>query len=69
MRILKMLLPHFTITLAVALIVVVIVDVYNPMMGFLVGRPFRVLVILEVICSLATSVCFIFRPFVKGKRP
>ena len=60
MRILKMFLPHFTIALAVALMVVAILDVYNPMMGFLIGKPFRILVILEVLCSLATSVCFLF---------
>ncbi len=68
MRILKMLLPHFTITLAVALTVVVILDVYNPMMGFLVGKPFQILVVLEVLCSLATSLCFIFRPYHKEKK-
>lgn len=68
MRILKMLLPHFTIALAVALTVVVIVDVYNPMMGFLVGRPFQILVLLEVLCSLATSLCFLFRPHRKEKK-
>ena len=62
MRIVKMLLPHLTIALAVVLAVVVIVDTYNPMMGFLMGKPFQVLVILEVLCSLATSLCLIFRP-------
>lgn len=62
MRILKMLLPHLTIALAVVLTVVVIVDMYNPMMGFLVGKPFQILVILEVLCALATSLCLIFRP-------
>ena len=68
MRILKMLLPHFTIALAVALTVVVILDVYNPMMGFLMGRPFRILVILEVFCSLATSLCFLLSLYNKGKK-
>ena len=60
MRILKTLLPHFTIALAVALTVVVIVDIYNPMMGFLTGKPFQVLVALEVLFSLITSICFVF---------
>lgn len=63
MRIVKKLLPHLTIALAVALTVVVIVDVYNPMMGFLIGKPFQTLVILEVLCSLATSICFIVESF------
>ena len=69
MGILKKLLPHFTIALAVALAVVVIVDVYNPMMGFLMGKPFQVLVFLEVICSLATALCFIFNTHHKEKKP
>ena len=69
MRTLKKLLPHFTIALAVTLAVVVIVDVYNPMMGFLRGWPFQVLAILEVLCSLATSLCFLFSPSVKSKGP
>lgn len=67
MRILKTVLPHLTIALAVALTVVVIVGVYNPMMGFLAGKPFQVLVILEVLCSLATSICFIVQSWPKGK--
>lgn len=62
MRIIKKLLPHFTIALAVVLLVVVIVDVYNPMMGFLKGWPFQVLVILEVVCSLITALCLVFHP-------
>lgn len=68
MRIIKILLPHFTIALAVALAVVVIVDVYNPMMGFLMGKPFQVLVFLEVICALATSLCFIFNTHHKEEK-
>lgn len=66
MRILKTVLPHFTIALAVTLMVVVIVSDYNPMMGFLVGKPFQVLVILEVLFSLATAICLAVRPSAKG---
>lgn len=69
MRILKKLLPHVTLALAVTLAVVVIVDVYNPMMGFLRGWPFQTLVLLEVLCALATSLCLIFSPSEKRKRP
>ena len=68
MRILKTILPHMTIALAVTLVVVVIVSVYNPMMGFLAGKPFQVLVLLEVLSSLATSICFIVQSFPKGKK-
>lgn len=69
MRILKKLLPHFTIALAVALIVVVILDIYNPMMGFLRGKPFQILAFSEVLCSLATSVCFLCCPSAREKKP
>lgn len=69
MRILKTVLPHFTIALAVTLIVVVIVSDYNPMMGFLVGKPFQILVILEVLFSLATAICLILKPSVKEDQP
>lgn len=69
MRMIKKLLPHFTIALAVALIVVVILDIYNPMMGFLRGKPFQILALAEVLCSLATSICFLCSPSAKGKRP
>lgn len=65
MRILKMILSHFTIALAVALVVVVIVDVYNPMMGFLMGKPFQILAISEALCALSTSLFLIFSPKVK----
>lgn len=69
MRILKMLLPHITIALAVSLAVVMILDIYNPMMGFLIGRPFQVLVILEVLCAMATAILHICRPYKKRRRP
>lgn len=69
MRILKTILPHLTIALAVTLTVVVIVNVYNPMMGFLVGKPFQVLVILEVLCSLATAICLIVKSSPKKDQP
>lgn len=69
MRILKMLLPHFTIALAISLAVVLILDIYNPMMGFLMGRPFQILVITEVLCSMFTSILFICRPYKKRRRP
>lgn len=69
MRILKKLLPHLTIALAVALLVVVIVDGYNPRMGFLMGKPFQILTIAEILCTLVTSLFCIFSPGSKTKRP
>ena len=69
MQIMKKLLPHLTIALAIVLLVVVIVDVYNPRMGFLMGKPFQVLAISEVLCSLATALCFIFKSSGSAKKP
>ena len=69
MRVLRFILPHFTIALAVVLGVVVIVDTYNPMMGFLMGSPFQILVIAEVLSALATSICCLISPRKKDKKP
>ena len=56
MRILKGLLPNITIVLNLALGVVYYLDMRNPMMGFLVGAPFVVLVASTCICSIATAI-------------
>ena len=68
MRMLTKLLPHLTIALALVLIVVVIVDSYNPMMGFLRGKPFQILAILAAASSLATALCLLFRTAGSGKK-
>ncbi len=69
MRILKILLPHITIAMAIALVVIVILDSYNPMMGFLQGGAFRVLLILEALCTITTAILFICRPYKKRRKP
>ena len=56
MRFLKGALPNISIALTLALMVVVYLDRRNPMMGFLSGASFFVLVLLTGIASIATSV-------------
>lgn len=50
--------PNLTAALNIALLVVVYLDLRNPMMGFLVGAPFLVLVAATCICSVITAVLF-----------
>ena len=56
MRFLRAFLPNLTISLNLALMIVVYLDRRNPMMGFLVGAPFTVLAACTCVCSLATAV-------------
>ncbi len=56
MRFLKGFLPNLTVVLAVAMLVILYLDNRNPMMGFLIGWPFRVLVIMNFLCATATAV-------------
>ena len=49
-------LPNFCISLWLALLTLVILDVYNPMMGFLRGTPFLVLVGLCAAASMSSAV-------------
>ena len=53
---LRTVLPNLTIALNFALTVVIYLDKRNPMMGFLVGWPFLMLVLLSVVCSISTAV-------------
>lgn len=49
-------LPNLSIALNIALVIVIYLDKRNPMMGFLVGAPFVVLLIACVACSIASAV-------------
>lgn len=69
MGILKWLLPHLSIAFSVCVLIVTILDGYNPMMGFLSGAPFRVLVIAAMVCAIGTAVLYMFRPKKSRKRP
>ena len=48
--------PNLAICLNLALMFVVYLDMRNPMMGFLVGAPFLVLIIASCVCSIATAI-------------
>lgn len=54
MKFLRSALPHICITLNISLLVVIYLDLRNPMMGFLAGAPFLA---LAGLCSIASIVC------------
>lgn len=56
MRFLRGFLPNLTIALNISLLVIIYLDLRNPMMGFLAGTPFLVLAALCVLCSIASAV-------------
>ena len=56
MRFLNALLPNLTISLNLVLLIVMYLNSRNPMMGFLVGTPFLVLIISACVCSIATAI-------------
>ena len=56
MRFLRGILPNISIALSICLVVVVYLDRRNPMMGFLMGTPFFVLVCAVAAASIATAV-------------
>ena len=56
MKLFRAILPNLTISLNIALMVVIYLDMRNPMMGFLIGAPFITLVASSCICSIATAI-------------
>ena len=54
-------LPHLSIALHLALLVVVILNVFNPMLGLLRGTAFLVLFGLCVLCAVGTALELIRR--------
>ena len=56
MKFLKGILPHISMTLSTALMIVVYLDRRNPMMGFSMGAPFVTLAFAAGIASVATSI-------------
>ncbi len=56
MRFFKAALPNLTVSLNLALMIVIYLDMRNPMMGFLIGTPFIVLAASCCICSIATAI-------------
>ena len=56
MKIVRSVLPNITIVLNICLLVVIYLDMRNPMMGFLIDTPFLVLSCSCCISSIATAV-------------
>ncbi len=56
MKFWKAALPNLSIAANITLMIVVYLDMRNPMMGFLSGAPFVVLAAACCICSIATAV-------------
>ena len=56
MRFFRRTLPHLVIALNLALVIVIYLDMRNPMMGFLMGAPFAVLAGSCCVCSIVTAV-------------
>ena len=56
MKFLRSVLPNITIVLNICLLVVIYLDMRNPMMGFLMDEPFLVLAGSCCTCSIATAV-------------
>ena len=57
MKFMHTVLPNFCIALNLALIVVILLDLYNPMMGFTHGWAFLVLFFASALSSVATAIC------------
>lgn len=68
MKFLKIALPNISISLAISLLVVLILDNYNPMMGFLMGTPFQILALLTCVSAIATGIVLYASQFKKKKK-
>jgi hypothetical protein len=55
MKLFRSVLPNLTISLNIALMIVIYLDMRNPMMGFLIGAPFITLAASCCICSILTA--------------
>ena len=56
MRFFHAVIPNLAISLNIALMVVIYLDMRNPMMGFLVGKPFQVLAVSCFAASVISAV-------------
>ncbi len=64
----KAFLPHLSIALTLALLVVVILNVYNPMLGLLRGASFLVLIGACALSAIATAIELIRRQRRRARR-
>lgn len=56
MRFFQSVIPNLSISLNIAMLIVIYLDMRNPMMGFLRGTPYAVLVAATAICSVISAV-------------
>jgi len=59
MKLFRVIIPNLTVSLALAVAVVMYVDNRNPMMGFLSGTPAVVLLASLCVCSLITAFVYL----------
>lgn len=62
MKFWKAFMPNLCISLWLALLTLVILDQFNPLLGFLRGRAFLVLVVLCAVASLSSAIT-LYRDF------
>ena len=56
MKLFHVIIPNLAVSLNIAMLIVVYLDMRNPMMGFLRGTPYVVLVAAACICSIISAV-------------
>ena len=56
MRFFHSVIPNLAISLNIAMLIVIYLDMRNPMMGFLRGTPYVVLVAVTAICSVISAI-------------
>ena len=49
-------LPNLTISLILAVLTMMILAFYNPMMGFITGLPFQILLVVTLLCAFAVCI-------------
>ena len=56
MKLFRAIIPNLAISLNIALMIVIYLDMRNPMMGFLRGTPFVVLAVLASVTSISSAI-------------
>ena len=67
MKLFHSVIPNLTISLNLVLLIVIYLDMRNPMMGFLEDTPVHVLVIITAVVSLISAVT-LFASYRKNKK-
>ncbi len=53
--------PHLSLALNLTLLVIVILDVFNPLLGLLKGTLFLIFLTADVLCSVVAALLLILR--------